>query len=499
MAPPPPPAGAPATAVALAAGLAVAIDPPALAPPPPPASGPAAAPPPPAAGPAPAPAGRITLIALNEDGLASGPPGVGITLAGTGFPATSRELASAGAVAQGVAGCRTVYFRIDGVRFGSAQPDAAGNVRRSGLSVPGGIGPGAHEVSASCRSAGTPVLVAAPFEVTEATLHRSAFATALHRPDHVDFSASSLLLSALGALAMMVLIAFPAELFNTTLEANYDEVRGWFGLRPRPPTAGTGVKNVAVFVLFLALSGPLCLAMLRSSALDVTTVLAAAGLSVATAIVVFGSELPTYLHLHRRYGERANVVALPGTLIVAVACVLLSRAVRFEPGYFYGLVGGLAFTQILRKETSGRLAAGSVVVMVGLSTAAWLALTPVARMADAPEPGAWPILVEAILGGIFWVALDSLVIALLPLRLLTGSKIFGWRRLRWAVLYAITLFAFIHILLRPGTGYVSDTSRSPTVVVVVLFVGFAVLSFAFWGYFRFRAPHPEERASAAVS
>jgi hypothetical protein len=463
--------------------------------PPPAASGPApVAAPPPTPGPAPA-VGRITLTALNEDGLATGPPGVGITLRGSGFPVPQRELAAP--AAQIEPSCRTIFFHFDGRRIGSAETDAAGTVRRPGVSVPGDASPGVHTVTASCRSGGAPVLVATEFQVTEASLHRSAFATALHRPDHVRFGLDSLLLSALGALGMMVLIAFPAELFNSTLEEHYDEVRGWFGLRPRPPTAGTGVSNVALFAFFLALSGPLWFAMQRSSGLDMATFLAALGLSIATAVVVLGSDLPTYLHLRRRYQERANAVALPGSLIVAVACVALSRAVHFEPGYFYGLVGGLAFSRRLPKNTAGRLAAGSVVVMLGLSLASWLLLPSVARIADAPDPGALPILAESLLGGIFWTALDTLVIALLPLRVLTGAEVFAWRRLRWAGLYVFTLFAFVHILLRPGTGYVSDTSRSPTVVVVVLFVTFAAISFAFWGYFRFRAPRPQDELTAA--
>ncbi|MDQ4070270.1 MAG: hypothetical protein M3203_12500, partial [Actinomycetota bacterium] len=443
--------------------------------------------------------GLVTLFSLTRAGVASGPPGVGVTLSGTGYPPRAgrgpRAFAASPALAQEGAGCDTIYLLFDGVRIGTARPDAAGNIQRAGLSVPGGASPGVHAVTASCRSGGAPVLASTEFAVTEADVHRSAFVTALHRPDHVDFSLAALLLSALGALALLLLIAFPAELFNATLEANYDEVRGWFGLRPRPRTAGTGASNVAVFVLFLALSGPLWFAMQSSSALDQATVLAALGLSVATAVVVLAGDLPTWAHLRRRYGEGADVVALPGTLIVAVACVLLSRAVRFEPGYFYGLIGGLAFGRQLRRETNGRLAATSVVAMVGLSVAAWLLLMPVSRIADGPDAGATPIFVESFLGGVFWVALDSLVIALLPLRLLTGSKIVGWSRAVWAVLYFVTLFAFIHILLRPGTGYVSDTTRSPTVVVVGLFVAFAVFSFAFWGYFRFRTPRPTDKGA----
>ncbi len=71
------------------------------------------------------------------------------------------------------------------------------------------------------------------------------------------------------------------------------------------------------------------------------------------------------------------------------------------------------------------------------------------------------ILVENVLGGIFWAALDSLVIAVLPLRLLEGSKIVGWSRAAWVALYGVTLLAFVHVLLRPSTGYVSNTSVSP--------------------------------------
>ena len=54
----------------------------------------------------------------------------------------------------------------------------------------------------------------------------------------------------------------------------------------------------------------------------------------------------------------------------------------------------------------------------------------------------------------------------------------------------LTLFAFVHILLRPGTGYVSDTTVSTPLVAFALFAAFAAFSFGFWGYFRFRRPRP---------
>ena len=41
------------------------------------------------------------------------------------------------------------------------------------------------------------------------------------------------------------------------------------------------------------------------------------------------------------------------------------------------------------------------------------------------------------------------------------------------------------------TGYVADTTHSPTTIVIALFAGFALFSVTFWAYFRYRTPHVE--------
>ena len=438
--------------------------------------------------PAPPPEG-ITLDAVASGGRRSGPPGIGITVTGSGYPAGGRALGTrqlaAAPMAQVGPACDTVYVFVDGRRIGSTSPDAAGAIRKEGISVPADVDPGRHDVTSSCRSAGSPVLASSTFEVTDAGLHRSALATSLPQVDQVDFGVDQLLLSALAVAALLVLIAFPAELFNTTLEEHYDEVRGWFGLKPRP--LGGGRHHGLLLALFLLLSGPLWFAIQPSSGFDAATAIGALGLSLATGAVVLASDLPEVDYVRRRYRERATPIALPGSLVIAVACVALSRAVAFQPGYFYGLLGGLALSRKLEREESGRLAARTVAFLLFLSFASWLALQPVAAAAAENGKTFGTILAENILGGIFWVALDSLVIAMLPMRLLQGEKVIGWSRAAWAGLYGLTLLAFVHILLRPSTGYVSNTSVSPPYVVVGLFVAFAVFSFGFWGYFRFRS------------
>ena len=440
--------------------------------------------------PPPPPPVRVTLTATAADGGRSGPPGIGITVTGTGHPAGGGRASGgqqiAAPLAQAGPACGTVFLFLDGRRIGSARPDAFGELRKEGLSVPGDVGPGSHDITSSCRTSGKPVLAASDFDVTDAAVHRSVLATSLPQADQVDFGIDQLLLSALAVAALLVLIAFPAELFNTTLEEHYDEVRGWVGLGPR--SLGGGRHHGILLVGFLLLSGPLWFAMQPASGFDGATAFGALGLSIATGVVVFASDMPAVVHVRRRYRERARPIALPGALVIAVACVVLSRAVHFQPGYFYGLVGGLALSRSLERDESGRLAARTAGALLVLSIGCWVALLPVSAAAAESGRNAGTILVENLLGGIFWTALDSLVIAMLPLRLLEGSKIVGWSRAAWAALYGITLLAFVHILLRPSTGYVSNTSVSPPYVVIGLFVGFAVFSFAFWGYFRFRRP-----------
>lgn len=433
------------------------------------------------------PAG-VTLDAVAAGGRRSGPPGIGITVTGAGYPAGgrasgTRQMAAPLLTPEGPA-CGTVYVFVDGRRIGSTSPDAAGAIRKEGLSVPADVDPGRHDVTSACRASGSPVLAASAFDVTDAGLHRSALATSLPQVDQVDFGIDQLLLSALAAAALIVLIAFPAELFNTTLEEHYDEVRGWFGLKPRP--VGGGRHHGLLLAFFLALSGPLWFAIQPSSGLDAATAVGALGLSLATGAVVLASDLPQVDYVRRRYRERATPVALPGALVIAVACVVLSRAVGFQPGYFYGLLGGLALSRKLERTESGRLAARTVAFLLALSLGSWLALQPVAAAAAEDGRTFGTILVENILGGIFWAALDSLVIAMLPMRLLLGEKVVGWSRAAWACLYGLTLLAFVHILLRPSTGYVSNTSVSPPYVVIGLFAAFALFSFGFWGYFRVR-------------
>ena len=100
----------------------------------------------------------------------------------------------------------------------------------------------------------------------------------------------------------------------------------------------------------------------------------------------------------------------------------------------------------------------------------------------------WALILELLLGGIFLLGLESLIVDLFPLRYLDGSRIVAWRRIMWATLFAVALFVLIHVLLSPGSGYVGRTDDTGLLPVVIgLYIGFGLFSVLFWAYFRYRS------------
>jgi hypothetical protein len=113
----------------------------------------------------------------------------------------------------------------------------------------------------------------------------------------------------------------------------------------------------------------------------------------------------------------------------------------------------------------------------------------VSSAARSAHPNVLVLILEAALGGIFLFGLESLLVDLIPMRFLDGSRIKAWSRVAWLCLFAFGLFVCVHVLLVPGSGYVgvSDNFKLK-VVVAALYVIFGLISIGFWAYFRYRTP-----------
>ncbi|HEX8004241.1 MAG TPA: FGLLP motif-containing membrane protein [Mycobacteriales bacterium] len=361
-------------------------------------------------------------------------------------------------------------------------------LRIADVVVPGAASPGPTAAPAApgaapgaTRAPGR--LAAAPGPV-DPPPGRSTFSHALPSASEVPLDARTLLVNALLTALLMVLIAFPSELFNSTLEKHYDEVRGWFGLRRERRRAAERPRGqrVAMFLGYAAAAAVLYALLDRDAGLDGRTARLWFGLLVGIVVVTltFGAAALLY---HRRRGSRGAIEVLPGTLLVAVACVVVSRLTEFEPGYVYGIVGGYAFAKALPARDEGRAAVLSAGWVLAAALLAWLVWQPVNAAAEDGSAGLPLGLLDTTLAAIAIGGVQGLVVGLLPLRSLPGHAIARWDRRVWAAAYGLVLFVFLTLLLHPSSGFGADTHPVPFFTWLGLFVGFGAVSVAFWGYF----------------
>jgi len=380
-----------------------------------------------------------------------------------------------------------VYFYFDGRRIGSAEPNGAGDVSKEGSSVPGDVDPGSHPVTSSCDHSGEPVRQTTQFRVADPSLHRPAFLTGLPGPGDVPLDLSRLALSALIGVGAIALIAFPYQLFNSTLEENYEEVQGWFGLTPKPPDYVPPHQGL-ILPFFLLASGLLFASLSPDFGLNQTTLVLAAGLAIPVFVTGVGFALPGFIYMLRQ-GDRGRIRVLPGSVIVGAVTVLISRLVGFTPGYVYGLLAVLVFRKKLDSRRQGRMATLVSLFVFAVCLAAWFIRVPVSAAAREPDPNVLILILEAALGGIFLFGLESLIVDLIPMRFLDGSRIKAWSWVAWGALFVFGLFVLIHVLIIPGSGYVGVSDNLKLrVVVVALYVLFGLISVGFWAYFRYRSP-----------
>jgi hypothetical protein len=309
------------------------------------------------------------------------------------------------------------------------------------------------------------------------------FASSVAAPDLVRFDAGTVGASALLALLLLLVMAFPGELFNSTVESNYDEIAGWLR-RLRLPALG-GVWSGPVGVVLLLALGALVYSLLDPGfGTDAASVASYVGLLAGLVVVLAAFELPGLFMHRRRTGELGSLRALPWTLVAGAMCVLVSRLAQFEPGYLYGVLLGVVFSRPQTDIDEGRQAAVGALVTLLCAVGAWLALGWL-RL-HATDGSFARIASETALAAIVVAGLESVAFGMMPFRFLNGAAVRAWSRLAWAGLFGAGVFAFVHLLIGPQSGYLAELSPSGLAAALAVFAAFALISFATWGYFRFR-------------
>ena len=346
---------------------------------------------------------------------------------------------------------------------------------------------------------------------TTAAPRTRAFVDTVASPLDISLDPVVIATGAAVAAGVTLLIPFPGALFNTTLEANYAEIGSWFD-RPRR-WLGAGLRRLTRrmaggdtdghfwqrplgIATFLVISAVLYALLDPTLGFDLHSAALVVGLLLGLVATTAAFALPTMVFHRLRVGELGRFRVLPGTILIAVACVFLSRVTGFQPGYMYGLLIGLAFARELSVGDEGRATAIATGWMLAVSVAAWVGLIPVREAVGADPDALGPSIAQAALSTVVVAGLEGVVFGLLPVRFMPGAALYAFSRRTWAILFGIGVFGLLHVLVNPTSGYLADASRTPLLTIVVLFVGFALASVGLWAYFRFRPPRTPAVASA---
>jgi hypothetical protein len=374
--------------------------------------------------------------------------------------------------------------------------------------VPAHATAGAHRLHVACWLRGS----RAPKDLTVAALHvttprappsptiraagqRTDLSRALPGRSQVPFGLISILKSLGLAALLVVLVGFPAEIFNSTLEENYAEVRGW--LRRLQPPARLArrlrLPPPAQFAVFCALAALLSALVdpeiiFHEHAWASKGLLLFAGFVVAIPVTTMAFAAPAEGYLRQVSGVTGQLRALPLALVIAAVFVVVSQAGHFVPGYVYGLIAGYGVVQArkLEDQYEGRAVLIGAAQVLALGLLVWIGWEPIRVKAAGPHPAEWVLILDSILSLTVILSLQAIVFGLLPLKFMPGGKLRQWSLRAWIAVYGTAAFFFVHLLLLNTEPVTNAQHMHAITTTVTLFIAFAIFSTAFWAYFRYR-------------
>jgi hypothetical protein len=323
---------------------------------------------------------------------------------------------------------------------------------------------------------------------------QSAFTQSVVTPGQLSLKLTHVTTNVLLAFVLVLLVPFVTEVFNSTFEANYDRIAA--------PFAGIGgaFRRRAARIRgrpFSAFAGSMLIVSLLYCFLDPTfgfnrpSLALFAGMLAGLVLVTVVFDAVAAGYVWSRHRSRPSFRAYLAGIPIAVACVVISRAANFLPGYLLGAIGGFTFAVALSRVEEGRLAAWSAAWMLVLSLAAWVARTPVVH-AEARHATFGLQVLDSVLAAVVVAGIEGVAFGLIPMRFLEGDSVFAWSRKGWTALFGVSVLAFVFIVLNPTGNFVGATSVGPVWTMVAIVAGFSALTAGLWAYFRWR-PEPPGR------
>jgi hypothetical protein len=376
------------------------------------------------------------------------------------------------------------------------------------VKIPAGVDPGSHEIvvtitppSEAPATAGAPVTIADPNAAapTAGTTVRNEpnapalFTNSVKTVSDVLSSPVTIAAAAGAGLLLLMFVALPAELLNSTLEQHYERMFGRLPFLKRR----TGPRFPGLVALFERnkIIGGVVLTALAATIFgfadpgfgfdlaSVRTVLASA---IALFIVGYVASALTGLILRGRWEMVTTIELKPLGIVLTVIGVVLSRLLDFSPGFLFGLIIGLGMVGASSLAERVRLTLLNSAFIFGFSIIAWFGYSAIA----GNTTGFWDTLGNDTLVAVTSEGLTALAVGLLPFRFLDGEALFERSKALWAGVYLVAAAAFVLILIPAANNWGETTG--PVWFWLSVVVVFSLVAFGIYLYFR--VTHSEDES-----
>nr|WP_232842362.1 FGLLP motif-containing membrane protein [Terrimesophilobacter mesophilus] len=297
------------------------------------------------------------------------------------------------------------------------------------------------------------------------------------------------------SLALLFLVAFPAELLNSTIEENYGRL---FGRLPKPKLAW--LTRIRRWLANRRLVGGLALTTLAALifsfadphfGFDLSSLRLFLACIIGMFVLGYAANAITGAILKRRWNITSIIQLEPFGLVVALVGVLLSRLLDFTPGLLVGLVLGLSLSASATLRDEAREVLIWAAIVLGISVASWVVYSLMSGVV-APNTFAGALFDDSLVA-VAVEGISGLVVGLLPIGYLDGASLFRRTKVQWALTYLVSLVAFFLIVLPSGQLW-GQIDGPFWIWATVLFV-FAAVCVGVYLWFR---AHPEREEAGEV-
>ena len=290
------------------------------------------------------------------------------------------------------------------------------------------------------------------------------------------------------ALAILLLVAFPAELLNSTLASNTQRLGRWYGAVERGVDRATEWfasvtrTRAAAAALLVVLTSLIFGFVDPEYGFDPVSVRMTVSLAIGLFIVTYVSSWISGAIIRRVWSIETRVSLQPAALVFAVIGVVVARILEFSPGFLIGLVIGLDLVTRVGAPHRVRAILTNIGVIVGLAVASWVGFSILSAVMTG-EPTMVGLLISDALVATTAEGLTAALAALLPLGFLDGHEVFRRSKLLWAGSFAAVATVFSLIVLPTTSGETDDVADVGFWMLVMVI--FAVVTLTLWALLHF--------------